>query len=109
MCELFSKTRTCPSQVKDQPWWSSSFFNQFCTYEHIYIYTIITQLKYIYICVLALRLLVASPEQEPPTQKSLRGCCVCARHFVNREIRFTAIFTELHNKLERVAIYILII
>ena len=57
----------------------------------------------------ALRLLVASPLQVLPTQQPLRGCCVCARHFVPREIRFTAIFSKFHYKLERVAIYIVII
>ena len=36
MCENFSKTRTCPSQAKNNPWGSSSFNNQFCTYIHIY-------------------------------------------------------------------------
>ena len=36
MCDNFSKTRTCPSQAKNQPRGSSSFFNQFCTYKHIY-------------------------------------------------------------------------
>ena len=43
MCENFSKTRTCPSHAKNIPTCqnsalgSSSFFNQFCTYKHIYI------------------------------------------------------------------------
>ena len=42
MCEKFSKTRTFPSQAKNiptcqnQPWGASSFFDQFCTYKHIY-------------------------------------------------------------------------
>ena len=44
MCESFPRlelVRARPKifpHAKNQPWGSSSFFNQFCTYKHLYIY-----------------------------------------------------------------------
>ena len=46
MCESFSKTRTCLSHAKNQPWGSSSFFNKFCTYKHIYAHIHVLYLRF---------------------------------------------------------------
>ena len=52
--ELVRARQKISPHDKNQPWGSSSFFNQFCTYKHIYththIYTIKTQLKFVFIC-----------------------------------------------------------